>query len=82
MADATRYELGDDVNTTLGQSALKLAQRIDSSAADTGSALATMVKQLHALMASRPAAVTGAEEDPVMRARESVAAIRASHMGA
>lgn len=50
VADAVRVELGDKVNTTLGRSALVLAEQLDSGRV-LGSQAAAVSKQLTAQMA-------------------------------
>lgn len=50
VADAVRVELGDKVNTTLGRSALVLAEQLDSGQV-LGSQAAAVSKQLTAQMA-------------------------------
>ncbi len=80
VEEATRAELGEQVGTVLGQSALVLAKRLDSGQDPSGSAVAALVKQLAALMASRPVELGASEEDPVAKARRAVADIRTRHL--
>ena len=75
VTEATRAQLGDLASSVLGQTALVLAKRLDDGT-DTGSAMATMVKQLNALMASLPVDA-GEAEDPVLKARQALAERRA-----
>lgn len=66
VEDATRRQLddADRLDTPLGQAALRLAARLDHGHMDTGSALASVAKQLTATL---EAAVAGAnvEADPI-----------------
>lgn len=52
------------LNTSLGQCALRLAVRIETSTVDTGAGLASMSKELRAVMAQAVAGAADAE-DPV-----------------
>jgi hypothetical protein len=60
------------LDTLMGVATLKLATRIDNSATETGSALATLVKQLEATAAAAlaDAAGTGDALDELRRIRE------------
>lgn len=80
VADAVRAELGDQINTVLGRSALVIAERLDSRADPSGAAVASLAKQLAVLMASRPIDPTAVEDDPVAKARLAVAKIREQHL--
>lgn len=79
---AVRAELGDVVNTSLGQQALLLAQRMDQRVDTSGSAVAALSKQLVILTA---AAMGGAEPDaaadPVAAVQAQVLSIRQAHAG-
>ena len=75
VTEATRAQLGDLESSVLGQTAMVLARRLDADV-DGGSAVATMVKQLNALMTSLPVD-TGEDEDPVLKARQALAEQRA-----
>lgn len=70
VMDATRAELEkvEREETALGAAALALAARIDSSGGDTGSAVASLVRQLRETLA---AALEGAEadDDPLVQIR-------------
>lgn len=61
VADATERELADAgrLDTALGQAALSLAQRVDSSALDTGSSFASLIREHRATLA---AALEGAKK--------------------
>lgn len=63
---ATRAELEevDRVDTALGQAALALARRLDVGQADTGSAMASLVKEWRATLAAATEGATTAE-DPI-----------------
>ena len=80
VEDAVRVELGDQVGTVLGQSALVLARRLDSGLDPSGSAVAALAKQLSVLMASRPIDLTAVEDDPVAKARAAVTRIREQYL--
>lgn len=51
-ATVTALEQCDRLETPLGQACVVLARRLDSPKGDTGSALASVAKQLEALLAS------------------------------
>ena len=57
------------VDTPMGQAALVLARRLDGGAADTGSAVAALVKQLEATLEAATAGAK-AEDDPVDELRK------------
>jgi len=81
IADAVRADLGELVNSTSGQTALMLAQRLDrSSPIDTGSAIASMAKALDAIMA-RLAARAPRETDPLEEIEDEVARKRETRSG-
>jgi len=75
-------ELGDAASTSLGEQALVLARRLDANV-DTGSALASLSKQLVVLTAAavRDKAPVAAE-DPVGAVQAQVLSLRASGAGA
>lgn len=75
---ALRKELGDAINTTLGQQALVLAERIDMRVDTSGSAVAALSKQLIVVTAAahRVATPEQAAVDPVAAVQAQVIAIR------
>lgn len=77
VESALRAELGDAIGTLLGQQALVLAKRMDDRVDTSGSAVATLSKQLVVLTAAalRDRAPS-AEEDPVAAIQAQVIAIR------
>ena len=80
VEDAVRAELGEQVGSVLGQSALVLARRLDSGQDPSGAAVAALAKQLATLMAARPIDASAIEDDPVAKARAAVTAIRERYL--
>lgn len=79
---AVRAELGAAVNTSLGQQALVLAQRIDDRIDTSGSAVAALSKQLVILTAAALAGqAPDAEADPVAAVQAQVLSIRQANAG-
>lgn len=66
VESATRAELQevDRVGTALGQAALALARRLDVGQADTGSAMASLVREWRATLTAATEGAT-ATEDPI-----------------
>lgn len=76
---ATRVELGDEfTGSAVGQQALLIARRLDAGVDTSGSAVASLSKQLTVLLGQVAAARAEqvAEDDPVARARAAVVLIR------
>jgi len=63
-AVAAELSAAGRLNTSLGQQALKLAVRLETSKTDTGAGLASLSKELRALMVQALAGVTQVD-DPV-----------------
>lgn len=82
LEEVTRSELAAvrRVETSAGQAALVLAARIDAGGAETGSALASMVREHAAAMDRALAGV--APRDPVGARQDEVARRREQHAGA
>lgn len=80
VASAVTRELGPLVNTALGQQALVLARRLDSKEDVSGSAVASVSKQLTMLLARAEERKADANPaDPVAAVQAQVMELRALH---
>ena len=80
VESATRFELGPLENTALGQQALVLARRLDAKEDVSGSAVASVSKQLTMLLARAEGRKADANPaDPVAAVQAQVMELRARH---
>ena len=77
IEDAVKLELGAMVSTTLGQQALLLARRLDWGSEPSGSAVASLSKQLTDVMARALAQAAASDEtDPLVAIQHAAAEVR------
>lgn len=66
LYDTCLAELGDSAGTSMGRAALLIAKRLDDGLDTSGSAVASLSKELSRLMdLARPVEVADAEDDPI-----------------